>query len=96
MAGTPIYKVYTADNEYIASVKSPIDGAILVGAHTHGTVRYGHSKTCIIWNEGNEDFSAGESWDLAADVMADRLAHPRFHGPDYIQPSHRSYFGLNS
>ena len=87
MAGTPIYKVFTGDGEYIASVKRLIDGAIIVGAYTHGTVRYGHTKAGIIWNEGHEEFSAGESWDYAVEIMVERLEHPRFHGPDYRRPS---------
>jgi len=87
MAGTPIYKVYTHDGEYIASVKRLTDGAIIVGFYTHGTVRYGHNKACILWNEGHEEFSASQSCDHAAAIMEERLAHPRYHGPDYRRNS---------
>lgn len=69
MAGTPQWKVYR-DKEYVAACKYPEDAAILVSA-AGGVVKHGHSL--VVWTEGSEDFSAGESYDNAATVMADRL-----------------------
>ena len=65
MAGSPPWKVYR-DNEYVASCKYAEDAAALVSA-SGGAVKYGHSL--VVWREGQEEFSAGESYDSAAEVM---------------------------
>lgn len=73
MAGSPKYKVYSADNEYVASVKYLEDAAALCAMRGNGTtVRLGHGPT--IWREGSEEIAAGESYDRAAEIM---LFHER-------------------
>ena len=71
--GTPPWKVYTADREYIASVRYPLDAALLVANRPGYTVRFGHTLKDIVWREGAEAFSAGDSWSKAAEVMVDNL-----------------------
>jgi hypothetical protein len=65
MGASPKWKVYTEDNEYIASVKHPIYGAMLLGAIGKGTLRLGHKA--IKWTEGVDGNSA-ESYDHTAFV----------------------------
>lgn len=68
MAGTPSWKVYR-DGEYVAACKFAEDAACLVSCFG-GEVRYDHKL--LVWTEGAEAFSAGESYDRAAAVMHER------------------------
>jgi hypothetical protein len=73
MAGSPDIKVYTADNEYVASFKHYEDAAAFVAFRGVGTtVRFGHSKSMTLWIEGAEAFPARENYDGAAHIMQDR------------------------
>ena len=75
MAATPQFKVFNAEGEYVASVKYFEDAACLMSFYGEGaSVRAGHGKKETLWTEGRESFSAGESYDDAAEVMASRLA----------------------
>ena len=68
MAASPKYKVYTADNEYIASVKYPdIAGALVSVLGEGSTIRIEHKR--IVWTEGKEAQPAGESYDFVAEVV---------------------------
>jgi len=72
MAGSPRFKIYSAANEYIASIKYLEDAAAFVSIQGEGaTVRSGHAKRNILWTEGL-DGNAGESYDGAALVMEAR------------------------
>lgn len=65
MAATPRYKVYNAENEYVASCKHPEDAAAIVALNGAGTtIRLGH--TGFLWREGQESQPAGESYDYVA------------------------------
>ncbi|MBO6901397.1 MAG: hypothetical protein JJ864_08625 [Rhizobiaceae bacterium] len=83
MAATPQWKVYR-DGEYVAACKYAEDAAVLVSA-AGGVVKHGHSL--VVWTEGKENFSAGESYDQAAALMESRryenarAAYERVHGP---------------
>jgi hypothetical protein len=74
MAGSPIWKVYTDANEYIASCKYLEDAAILVAGQgsAETTIRYGHARTHIIWTEG-KDGKAFESYDAVAVIGLARV-----------------------
>lgn len=82
MAGSPAWKVYR-DGKYVASCKYREDAAALVSL-SGGIVKHGHSL--IVWREGGEAFSAGESYDRAAEIMEQRryehyrAAYERIHG----------------
>jgi hypothetical protein len=67
MASAPIWKVYTKDGDYIASVKHPMFGAMIcAGMGQEGTtIRWGHAK--VVWTEGI-DGRAAESYDAVADL----------------------------
>ncbi len=67
---TPQFKVYR-NKEYIAACRYGEDAAALV-ALGGGEVRWGHST--VVWREGFETFSAGESYDGAARVMHERIS----------------------
>jgi hypothetical protein len=72
MAAAPALKVYTPEGEYIGAVKEVMGAAVLVGAYGEGsTVRMGHSKKMILWTQG-VDGDAGESYDTAGEIMAQR------------------------
>lgn len=82
MAATPQWKVYRA-GEYVAACKYAEDAACLVSM-AGGVVKHGHSL--IVWREGSEEFSAGESYDRAAQIMESRryesyrVAYESVHG----------------
>tara|TARA_Y100000310_G_C20360842_1_gene658904 strand:- start:58 stop:282 length:225 start_codon:yes stop_codon:yes gene_type:complete len=69
MAAAPYWKVYTADNEYIASTKLPDYAAILVaGIGVEGTtIRKGHSKGGIVYTDF-VDGIASNSYDAVAEI----------------------------
>lgn len=69
MAASPQFKIYRG-GEYVASVKYLEDAAAIVSV-SGGVVKYQHKYT--LWTEGSEEFSAGDSFDGAAEVMRDRL-----------------------
>lgn len=69
MAASPEWKVYRG-KEYIGCCKYPDDAAALVSLGG-GIVKHGHSL--VVWTEGSEEFSAGESYDGAARIMLARL-----------------------
>src|SRR5262245_6449748 len=71
MADRPNWKCYQS-GKYLAACKHAEDAAILVAAWgSSGEVRWSHRF--IVWREGKEEFSAGESFDRAAEVMHERL-----------------------
>lgn len=82
MAATPQWKIYR-NGEYVAACKYAEDAAVLVSV-SGGIVKHGHSL--IVWREGEEEFSAGDSYDRAGDVMRDRrhssfaAAYQKVHG----------------
>jgi hypothetical protein len=70
MASTPQWKCYLS-GEYMAATKHPEDAAILMAAWgSSGEVRRDH--TLVVWREGREEISAGESADVAAQIMIRR------------------------
>lgn len=70
---SPKYKIYDADGVYQASCKEAEAAAALVAAiYDGGTIRFDHTKKSIVWTEGEEEFSAGESYDGAAQIMFER------------------------
>lgn len=75
MAASPKWKVYTADNIYIASVKHPEYGAMLLASISQdgATLRYGH--VAIVWTEGI-DGHAAESYDRVSEVAFKRCIGP--------------------
>lgn len=74
MAGTPRFKVYNHGNQYVAACKHLEDAACLVALYGAGaTIRDGHSKSDIRWEEGKELFPAGESYDRVQQVVNDRI-----------------------
>jgi len=91
MAASPQYKVYI-DGEYRAACKYAEDAAIIVAAWSHGDIRDGHSSKRILWVEGAEEFSAGQSYDGAAEVICKRQearrtsasAHPKTKHPTFV------------
>lgn len=64
MGKTHDFKIYTAENEYIASVKSPFYGAmILAGLSSRGTtIRFGHLNRHTVYTD-MIDGHASESYD---------------------------------
>jgi hypothetical protein len=70
MARSPIWKIYTEAHGYVASFKFAEEAAQYVGTNG-GEVRHGHRH--VVWREGQEQFSASESFDGAAEIMWSRL-----------------------
>lgn len=72
MAQSPIFKIYTARNEYIGAVKHAEDAACLVALHGAGaTIRLNHRF--VVWHEGKEHIGAAESYDEVASTIQSRL-----------------------
>ena len=72
MGHSPFFKVYGKSHGYIAACKYASDAACLVGLYGEGsTVKYDHAK--VLWREGKEEISAGDSYDIAAETMLKRL-----------------------
>lgn len=76
MAASPSWKVYNAAKEYRAACKAIEEAAVLVAFLGDGaTIRCEHSL--VVWTEGAEDQSAGESYDHVAEVASRRLEERR-------------------
>lgn len=72
MAGSPVWKVFSADGLYVAACKHVEDAACLVAMRGDGTtIRYQHKF--VVWTEGAEKQAAGESYDYVADIANARL-----------------------
>lgn len=80
MAASPKWKIYR-DGKYIGCVKHAEDAACLVSM-SGGMVKLDHSL--VVWREGEEEFSAGESYDGAAQIMHDREEDAYRKGYDAI------------
>jgi hypothetical protein len=70
-SGSPQWKVYTQEGEYVAAMKYPSDAAMVIAGLGGGTVRHQHRR--VVWDEATALFPAGESYDRAAEVMLARL-----------------------
>ena len=69
MSAAPRFKVYNPDGEYVAACKFAEDAAAIVAAYGDGaTIRYGHRK--VVFREGSEGASAGDSYDASYDAVA--------------------------
>ncbi|MGB0817830.1 MAG: hypothetical protein ACPGQQ_02900 [Candidatus Puniceispirillaceae bacterium] len=74
MAASPNYKIYNDDGGYVASVKDPVHGLVLVSFMGKGsTMRWGHSKQNTLWHEGFEDRRGDENYDHNYDVVRERV-----------------------
>lgn len=72
MAGSPRYKVYSADNDYRGSLKDPSEAAAVVSLLGPGaTIRDGHSKSDTVWTEGVDGLAA-DSYDAVAEAVFSR------------------------
>ena len=93
MAAAPRFKVYNPEGEYVAACKYPEDAAAVVAAHGPGAqIRDGHTRVVSPagrgetprlrlarwgWHEGHEDAPAGESYDVVAQTVVNRVPDPR-------------------
>ena len=76
MAGSPKLKIYTAENEYIASCKYAEDAIQLAQLNGNGsTVRYNHSRRNIVYKvtDQNCDFIDAEKlWECVDSLFIPR------------------------
>lgn len=70
MVGKLPYHIYTIEGVHIGSI-SNVEDAVRLMARGR-IVRWG-ARGPVLWSEGFEDFSAGESYDKAARIAWDRL-----------------------
>ena len=78
MGASPFWKVFSKDREYRASFVDAGEAASFIAVLGAGaTLRAGHRVADIVWNEGQEDQPAGESYDHVADVAEARLKELR-------------------
>ncbi|WP_155293370.1 hypothetical protein [Comamonas testosteroni] len=89
-------KIYDPAGNYKASCVDYAEAAVLVSFLGNGSqVRNGHGKKNVIWHEGHEDQSAGESYDRATAVMASRMmTHDPEFTPEQIAANERAQQGL--
>jgi hypothetical protein len=72
MGHSPQWKIYTSDNEYVASVKNTESASLLAGFYGEGTtIRFDHRK--IVWTEG-ADGNAANSYDKTNEIIMGRLS----------------------
>lgn len=73
MGASPGWKVYNAKGEYVAACRDLyMAAAIIAGVGGDWwTIRWRHGR--IMWREGAEGVSAGESYDQVAITVAKRL-----------------------
>lgn len=67
----PRFTVYSSDGKYVAECKYVEDAAKVVASYIRGTIRLGHSR--IVWREGSESNTAGNSYDAVAQTIAERI-----------------------
>lgn len=80
MAGTPRFKVFSPDGEYVASAKTPEVAAMVVGGLDGGVIRDSSTNGPIVWTDGRDGF-AGDSYNYVAEVVWQRIreaANKRF------------------
>lgn len=78
---SPRWKVYSAAREYRGCLKHVEDAAPVVALLGYGaTIRDGHRVRDVVWREGYEEQSAGESYDFVAAVAHDRARRARAGG----------------
>ena len=68
MAGAPRFKVFHFGN-YVAACGSGEIAAAVASMTGEGVVKV---EGRIVWREGKEDFSGGDSYDAAGDIMRAR------------------------
>lgn len=72
MGASPKYKVYNPRGEYVASCKYPELAAAVVALYGQGaTIRLGHSKRSVVWEDG-VDGDASDSYDAVAEMVYGR------------------------
>lgn len=77
LGGSPKWKVYNPDGEYIAACRYVEDALFLMAFNGDGSViKFDHRV--LVWTEGKEETRASESLDRAAVICDERLsAHSR-------------------
>ena len=80
MAAAPFWKVYNAENQYVAAAKDTTIAAAIIGSigGDGWTIRAGHRASGIVWTEGEEIIHAGESYDVVAEMIHART--PKLRG----------------
>lgn len=73
MAASPRWKVYVA-GEYAGSLKDEIHALMLCASLGEGEIRDGHRIKDIVWNQRAENYRHRDSYDLARDLIAFRVA----------------------
>jgi len=75
MPATPKYKVISPDGDYVAACRYAEDAANLVGIYGPGAKIKLDGR--IIWREGSEEISAGDSFDRAREIIHGREEYRR-------------------
>ena len=89
MAASPRFKVYNPQGEYIASCKHIVDAAAIVSIYGDGARIKDGGR--IVWAEGREEFSAGESYDQVAEVVWERIRERNIAALKKIEDRQRAY-----
>lgn len=89
MPKTPRFKIYR-DSEYVGSAKYAEDAAALIAVSGCGEIRDGWHGRRVLWREGREEFSASDSYDMVARVVARRIrehhmAYLRRYDPEFAK-----------
>jgi hypothetical protein len=71
MGASPKWKVYDANNQYVASIRDTEGASLLMDLYGDGsTIRLDHRR--IVWTEG-KDGRASQSYDQTAITIQERL-----------------------
>jgi len=76
MAGTPEWKVYDPQGDYVAACKHIEDAACLISLYgERATIRLSHGRA--LWVEGKESQPAEDGYDFVAQTVLARLRERR-------------------
>lgn len=80
--------IYARSGDCVASCSDTAGAAALAAFYGPGTeIRNGHAKKRVVWNEGEEEQPAAESYDFVADVIAERVASSWSKPDEQAQPA---------
>lgn len=77
LGGSPKWKLYNAEGEYIAACRYVEDALMLMAFNgDDSTIKFDHRT--LVWTEGKEEIRASESIDRAVAIVDERMgAHAR-------------------
>ena len=90
MAAGLDFKVYRG-KELVATTRHAEDAASVAASTSNAVIKYAGR---IVWREGRESISAGQSYDQAAETMWDRIQDHRRQKADKDAQARAKFYGI--